>query len=80
MANIILRGSHSLKILNIVFSVRIDHDNSIFMKLQVGSSMRDLTNELQVAQSYVTRIRKKILCNLCASSGGRPLVLANAQK
>lgn len=64
----VLCGSCSIIMLylNQLFaSARIDLDNSILVKLQDDSSMRDVAtdvaNELQVTQNYVAQIRKKRL-------------------
>ena len=56
-------------------SARKDLDNSILVMLQAGRTTRDVAHELQVSQSHVARLRKKRLCDLPASSGGRPQVL-----
>lgn len=40
-------------------SARIDLYKSIFMELQVGRSIRNLTNELHMAETYVIQIREK---------------------
>jgi hypothetical protein len=40
-------------------SARRDLNNSIVVKLEAGSSTRDVANELQVSQSYIARIKKK---------------------
>lgn len=61
-------------------SARKDLDNSILVMLQAGRTTRDVAHELQVSQSHVARLRKKRLCDLPASSGGRPQVLSDAQK
>lgn len=61
-------------------SARRDLNNSIVVKLEAGSSTRDVANELQVSQSYIARIKKKRLPDLEASCGGRPQVLTDAQK
>ena len=61
-------------------SARRDLDNSILVMLQTGRTTRDVALELQVSHSHVARLRKKRLCDLPASSGGRPQVLSDAQK
>lgn len=83
----VLCGSCSIIMLylNQLFaSARIDLDNSIIVKLQDDSSMRDVAtdvaNELQVTQNYVVQIRKKRLFDFWPSSGGRPQMLTNTHK
>ena len=61
-------------------SARRDLDNSTIVKLEAGSSTRDVANELQVTQSHVAQVKKRRLPDLEASRGSRPQVLTDAQK
>lgn len=59
---------------------RADLDNAILLKLQAGSSTREVERELHVSQSHVSRIRREKLSNIPVSRGGRPPALTPLQK